>query len=281
MSAVVSPGNNVLTFSPAVAVTGSTLRTRGIGAPPLDTGYDADAQAFFARVATAGGTLTATEMDATNQLVLDMKANGTWIPMKVIYPMVGASAAACAQNLKSSSFTGTFSSGWTFTSIGATPNGTSAFMDSGLNASTNLSPSSLSFGGYTSTTGNANGYHGAYPPNYLIHSFRSYDLTEFFRPLGGNINVSGGIVGMVQANQVGSDSRIYTNGTLGTNDLTPIGSLPNYNMYIGAANNGGSANFYDSHLISYYYYADGLTPTQALNHYTAVQAFQTTLGRQV
>ena len=37
MSAVVSPGNNVLTFSPAVAVTGSTLRTRGIGAPLIST----------------------------------------------------------------------------------------------------------------------------------------------------------------------------------------------------------------------------------------------------
>jgi hypothetical protein len=33
----VSPGNNVLTFSPAVAVTGSTLRTRGISTPPIST----------------------------------------------------------------------------------------------------------------------------------------------------------------------------------------------------------------------------------------------------
>ena len=61
MGAVVSPGNNVLTFVPAQAVTGSTLRTRGIAAPPPSTGFDADAQAFFDRVTAAGGTLTTTE----------------------------------------------------------------------------------------------------------------------------------------------------------------------------------------------------------------------------
>ena len=53
--------------------------------------------------------------------------------MKAIYPMVGASAAACAQNLKSSSFTGTFTSGWTFASSGVTPNGTSAYFNTYIN----------------------------------------------------------------------------------------------------------------------------------------------------
>jgi hypothetical protein len=40
------------------------------------SGYDPDAQAFFDRVTTAGGTLTTTEQNATNQLVLDMKSCG-------------------------------------------------------------------------------------------------------------------------------------------------------------------------------------------------------------
>jgi hypothetical protein len=244
-------------------------------------GFDADAQAFFTRVETAGGTLSTTEKNATNQLVLDMKTAGIWSSMKAIYPMVGASAAACAQNLKSSSFTGTFTSGWTFASTGVTPNGTSAYMNSGLNASTNLSPTSLSFGGYTSSTADATGYHGISFPTYLMHTFKSYNYTEFFRTTGTPIAVSGGIVGMVQANQVGSDSRIYTNGTLGASDVTTMTSLQNKNFYIGATNDVVSANFFDNHLISYYYYADGLTSTQASDHYTAVQAFQTTLSRQV
>jgi len=245
--------------------------------------FDADAQAFFDRVTTAGGTLSTTEKNATNQLVLDMKSAGIWTPMKAIYPMVGASAAACAQNLKSSSFTGTFSSGWTFASTGVTPNGTSAFLNSGLNASTNLSVTSLSFGGYTSSTANASGdaYHGASPPNYLMQSFKSYNVTEFWRTVGGSIVVSGGTVGMVQANQLGILSKIYTNNTIGGTNAATMVTIPNLNMYIGGINNNGTATFFDNHLISYYYYADGLTDTQASNHYTAVQTFQTTLSRQV
>jgi hypothetical protein len=59
MSAVVSPGNNVLTFSPAAAVTGSTLWTRGISSPPLSTGIDAQAQAHYDRVIADGGVVPA------------------------------------------------------------------------------------------------------------------------------------------------------------------------------------------------------------------------------
>jgi hypothetical protein len=246
-------------------------------------GFDPDAQAFFDRVTTAGGTLSETEKTATNTLVVSMKADGVWSAMKAIYPMVGASAAACAQNLKSSSFTGTFSSGWTFASDGATPNGTSAFMDSGLNASTNLSVTSLSFGGYTSSAANrqADAYHGAFPTNYLIQSFKSYGVTEFYTTTGNSLLVSGGTVGMVQANQLVLSTKIYTNSTIGASDIRTLPSLPNLNMYIGGANNNGTATFFDNHLISYYYYADGFTDTQASDHYTAVQAFQTTLGRAI
>lgn len=113
------------------------LASSGIIASQIAS-FDADALAFFARVTTAGGTLSTTEKNAVNQLVLDLKANSLWTPMKAIYPMVGASAAACAQNLKSSSFTGTFTSGWTFASTGATPNGTSTYMNTNLNLSTQL-----------------------------------------------------------------------------------------------------------------------------------------------
>jgi len=245
--------------------------------------FDADAQAFFDRVTTAGGTLSTTEKNATNQLVLDMKTAGIWSSMKAIYPMVGASAAACAQNLKSSSFTGTFSSGWTFAASGATPNGTSAFLNSGLNASSNLSITSLSFGGYTSSTANraTDSYHGASPPAYLMHSFKSYNVCEFYRPLGGALQILGGTVGMVQANQLLTSSKIYRNNTTGASGTITIASLPNQNMYIGGINSNGTAAFFDNHLISYYYYADGFTDTQASDHYTAVQAFQTTLSRNV
>ena len=116
-------------------------------------GFDPDALAFFNRVTAAGGSLTTTEKVATNQLVIDLKGYSIWSKMKAIYPMVGASSAACAQNLKSSSFTGTFSGGWTFSSTGATPNGTNAYMDTNFMPSTELSANSASIGYYGGTTG--------------------------------------------------------------------------------------------------------------------------------
>ena len=108
------------------------LSSHGIIASQIAS-VDADALAFFGRVTAAGGTLSTTEKQAVNQLVVDMKTYGIWSSMKAIYPMVGASAAACAQNLKSSSFTGTFTSGVTFASTGVTGNGTSDYFNTAYN----------------------------------------------------------------------------------------------------------------------------------------------------
>jgi hypothetical protein len=116
---------------------------------------DVDAQAFFDRVTTAGGVLTATERTAINTLVTSLKSANIWTAMKAIYPMVGASAAACAQNLKSSSFTATFSSGWTIASTGVVGNGTNAFMDTGFNTNTNLVKTSVHFSLYIRNNSNA------------------------------------------------------------------------------------------------------------------------------
>ena len=55
----------------------------------------------------------------------------------------------------------------------------------------------------------------------------------------------------------------------------------NGNLYIGATNNGGVASYPTSKQCAFASIGDGLTDTDAANFYTAVQAFQTTLGRQI
>jgi hypothetical protein len=248
--------------------------------------YDVDALAFFARVTAAGGTLSLTEKTATNQLVLDLKANSLWTPMKAIYPMVGASAEACKQNLKSSSFTGTFSSGWTFASTGATPNGTSAYMDTTLNGSTTLLNDSthLSFysrtnptattcfemGGYTSTGALlACNYLGLGTISqlyiYAIDSVTSAAFTDtraFYIINRSSIN----------------SNKLFRNSTLlGTNTTTRTSTLASTSIVIGY----GKVASYSSRQCAFASIGDGLTDTQASNFYTAVQAFQTTLSRNV
>jgi hypothetical protein len=58
-------------------------------------------------------------------------------------------------------------------------------------------------------------------------------------------------------------------------------TLPNNNVYIGASNANGTANDFSSREIAFAHMGDSLSNTQFNNFYTAVQAFQTTLSRQV
>jgi hypothetical protein len=279
MSAVVSPGNNVLTFSPAVAVIGSTLRTRGIGAPPPDTGYDADAQAFFARVATAGGTLTTIEMNATNQLVLDMKSTGVWTSMKAVYPMIGASAAACAQNLKSSSFTGTFTSGWTFTSSGIISNGTSAYFDTKCRVVPDLTNFNLSW----AYTGVAASWNGSFDGSTVV-GFNSKNqiglqnlanvtgtIPSSFRMMSGTVNSS-----------ASNDAILYFDGiqqsTYQANTMTS-----DISFILGALNTGTfptvTPTLFNVVNISTLCLGNKLNGTEMANLYNSINAFNTTLSR--
>ena len=255
--------------------------------PRVKKGFDSDAQAFFTRVTVAGGTLSATEKLATNQLVLDMKSAGIWSSMKAIYPMVGASAAACAQNLKSSSFTGTFSSGWTFASTGVTGNGTSAFMNTNYNQTTagdSLNSAHLSF--YSRTNVNtAQVEIGLQNPNanYNILEIRTAGITYF--PINTNglptytdPNSLGFYIGNRQAS---NDLDLWKNGTKVINGTTVSLFLPNANIYIGAINNVGIAAAFSTKECALASIGDGLTDTQALDFYTNVQTFNTTLSRQV
>jgi hypothetical protein len=57
--------------------------------------------------------------------------------------------------------------------------------------------------------------------------------------------------------------------------------LPNFTFYLGARNSSSTAQFFNVHQLAFSFIGDGLSDTEAGNLYTAVQAFQTTLGRQV
>jgi hypothetical protein len=248
--------------------------------------FDADALAFFARVTAAGGTLSATEKQAVNQLVLDLKANSLWTPMKAIYPMVGASAAACAQNLKSSSFTGTFTSGWTFASTGVTPNGTSAFMDTNFNPSVSGSLNSGHISIYLRTNSlgtpccDIGCFNGS---NSGINIYSRFSNTQLGRinEDDGNTIATTTSSGFNFATRLSSTvKKIGKNSTLTSFNTSSV-SLVNVNITIGCLNNNGTKSQFSDRQNAFTSIGDGLTDTQASNFYTAVQAMQVTLGRAI
>jgi hypothetical protein len=268
-------------------VTGLTANTTYYYRVRASTDPDADAQAYFDRVTTAGGTLTTTEKTAVNQLVIDLKANSLWTPMKAIYPMVGSSAAACAQNLKSSSFTGTFTSGWTFSSSGATPNGTSAYMNTGLAPSGNLGLNSSHISYYSRTNSNTTeldiGAGTTINISSLFIEARTAGITFF------KINTDAIFLSFSD-----SDSRAWYMGnrnssttfqgwknSVSTSITTNSRGLTANNIYIGAANIAGVASFFSTKQCAFASIGDGLTDTQASALYNAVQTMNTTLSRNV
>jgi hypothetical protein len=247
---------------------------------------DPDALAFFARVTAAGGTLSATEKQAVNQLVLDLKANSLWTPMKAIYPMVGASAAACAQNLKSSSFTGTFSSGWTFASTGVTGNATSTFMNTGFIPSSNLTNTSGHYSIYSRTDINETSIDlGVLSATGAVHQIIiRLGGDQYYSYVSTNTAIS-----VTNANSLGlyilsrnssTNTTGYKNGTQVVTG-TQTAALPTEAVYIGGRNQSGASIIPSSRQYAFASMGDGLTDTQVSNFYTAVQAFQTTLSRQV
>lgn len=253
--------------------------------------FDADAQAFFNRVTAAGGTLTATEQTAVNTLVVNLKEYSIWSSMKAIYPMVGASAAACAQNLKSSSFTGTFTSGWTFASTGVTPNGTSAYFNTTLIPSTSLTVNSTHLSLYLNTnnipsTGDPvdMGSFNSVSQAFTLNQSSLASLTFGSRNLGNFITTT-------QATRLGFGitsktsailTTLYKNGTSVTSGNSG-GTLPDFNVYIGTLDfiNTPYISGHTNNKIAFSSIGDGLTNAEATNFYTAVQAFNTTLSRQV
>ena len=246
---------------------------------------DPDWLAYYNRVIAAGGSLSTTEQDATKTLVADLKAYGIWSPMKAIYPMVGASAAACAQNLKSSSFTGTFSSGWTFASTGVTPNGTSATFNTGLNPSTALSSVNSNHQAVylrTQNTMQAFVDIGQNNNEWLSAIYFSGSVTYIYNPTSVSIisvSNTNALNLSINTRRSSTDFAFFNNNSKkGTNTSLNTASFTANNVHVGSA---GGNQFFSQRENAFASIGDGLTDTQAGNLYTAVQAFQTTLSRNV
>jgi hypothetical protein len=267
-----------------------------LGTNEVWSAVDPDAQAFFDRVTTAGGSLSTTEQDAILTLVADLKDDGLWTKMKAIYPMVGASAAACAQNLKSSSFTGSFTAtGWTFASTGVTPDGFSAYMDTGVNPSllTNwIRNSHQSFYSRTQTPSGAGWNMGVGDinsgnPVFGLAVVRSgnnaiYDSGSFPSARTSSSQTDGRAFWLGSCTASNSRKFIKNGSVISTNVNNDTLSASNDTIYLGAMQDTGTlGNYYMPQECALASIGDGLTDTEASDFYTAVQAFQTTLSRQV
>jgi hypothetical protein len=257
--------------------------------------YDPDAQAFF----TASGLTGATNLTAINQLVVDLKSYGIWTKMKAIYPMVGGTAALHKWNLKdpqdtNAAFRLVFNGGWTHSSTGATPNGTNAYANTFYNLSINSTNTNVSAGVYNRTNilnTNRLTYGADTGSSNFAGTALGLKLADGLTYYATNDNLGNAAFGSVTdvrgfftqtISSVNSNGKeIYRNGSLISNATRASIAAPNLEIAFGANNRAGVIIAYDNRESAFLFFGDTLTSTDVSNFYTAVQAFQTTLTRNV
>ena len=252
-------------------------------------GCDSDAVAFLA----AAGITDATITSAICTLVISMKANGTWAKCNAIYPMVGGTATTHKFNLKNpldtnAAFRLSFVGGWTHSSGGALPNGTNAYADSFFNPSTSGSLNSHHISYYSRSNVNLTQVEIGVFTNASSSAINArYTNNSYFR-----INSNGAYISVADTDSraLYISNRTASNVTNGWRNSTKIAtgtiastSLPIGNIYLGAWNNvpTPASLFYSSKQCAFATIGTGLTDTEAAALYTSIQAFQTTLSRQV
>lgn len=270
---------------------GSASATSNTLAIPAFT--DADAQAFI----TAASITNPTQQSAINTLVTDLKGYGVWSKLRACYPFVGGTAASHKFNLKNpidtdAAFRLVFNGGWTHSATGAKPNGLNGYGNTFLTPSTsltsgnthlsiyireNLSKVAMDIGCMPLSGSNRLLFHIKWTDNNLYSDH--YDSSTQ-RISGANSDARGFYI----STRLNNSFRVFKNSSQfgSTNTSSPSG-FSNLTAPVGlaAADNNGNGSAFSNREMAFVTIGDNLTDTEATNFYTAVQAFQTTLGRNV
>jgi hypothetical protein len=289
----VTPTNTpTLTNTPTV----TTSYTPTATPTATQTTFDVDAAAFLGQVLAEGGTLDSTISAATNTLFADLKSNGLYSKIVTFYPYIGGTSNShkLEGKLQSTRYI-TFNGGWTNNIFGATPNGTNAWAEVAMLASTALTVYDTSLFTYLGTTASSG-------LGYVLDIGWRFDGSNQFHPyIGGsecsdtntyNYSYLGNILGLTTSNipsGIGAymmnrrnDSlfNVWRNGVKeGTSTTTVTSSLPAGNLKLPDQTDG--FHTYSPRRRQFDVVASGLDDTEAGNLFTIINAFQSSLGRNV
>ena len=265
--------------------------------------YDADAEAFFGELSTAGVPLSDGDQLIITTLVESLKTANLWDKFYAIWPMIGGSADSTKFNLKDPQDTDaayriTWAGSPTFSSTGVIGGTTAKYGDTHFIPATNLtSTDSSSYHVYTrgSFTDTQNSWcdMGCFsgPPYKYCTIFPGNSGSQYWDGDATNfISVAGGFATMSPTKGLFSQSRETSTSFKGYKNGIQMGAT-NTNVRVGGiidaifllarnqlSTHQGSASSRENAFAAI---GDGLTDAEASTFYDIVQAYQTSLGREV
>ena len=244
---------------------------------------------------TATGETDTTIISALNTLETDLTTYGLTAKIKALYPFVGGTASKHKFNFMDArdldvAYRLTFYGGGTHSSTGYLPNGTNAYGDTNFNQTTNFtSTSNASIGCYLRTN-NADiradmgaGDSGNSAKGMLIYS--SFAGTYYGCAMGDTFIATAPVNldsrGLYVVSRSAGVQSLHKRGntTINVSETEAVGTPINETIWVG----GGTVDpyGYSTRETAFNFIGDSLTQTNIDNFYTAIQAFQTTLGRNV
>ena len=253
-----------------------------------------EAAAFIA----AAGITDPTEQAAIIALTTSLLATGLWNLMQAIYPNVGGTQDTCKYNLKDprnldAAFRKTYTGGLTFANTGVTSNGLTGYANTHYSPAANGVNNSISIGAYSRTNSAASNVAigcGAWfasgnavviSPTGIAGPSNAY--SEITGTGGNNVPVSDSLALFTATRTNSTTFKLFQRGTeLSANATASVNiSGTTDEIYIHARNSGGGAANFSPLELAFEFIGIGLTDVDVANLWTCVQAFQTTLGRQV
>lgn len=255
--------------------------------PYIFVSFDPDAQAFI----TAAGLTDNTQKTAINQLVLDLKGYNIWTKFIALYPYVGGTATTHKFNLKdpqdtNAAFRITWNGGVTHNANGITGNGTNGYGETYITPSTSLSLNDVHISFWSKTNiqtavndmgiADSLGNRGINIVARNTSNLAQYYLNDFSTNNVANSNGDGFFVGSRTASNV---KKLFRNGALLSSVTTASVSLPTVSIPVLGRKNYNGMNGYVAKNHTFCSVGSGLTDLEITNFYTAVNAYNTTLGR--
>lgn len=254
------------------------------------SGMDAAAAAYITALTAAGVTPNAATQTAINNFYVSLKNAALYDKLYAFYLVIGGTAATHAINGKAP---GTNNITWngtlTHNANGVTGDGSTGYGNLGFAPNAVITSGVGGLGYYRRTSANTLttdmgciAFAGSVAFN--IYQFGTTKTVAIIGTTTVDKTLEATSQGFVSASRAtgGAAINLYLNGASIASGSPAVGAAPSQQLYVLARNNAGSAELFTSANYTFFYVDNGgLTSGNMLDFYTALQALQTALSRQV